>query len=347
MSITKKITINTLVLVMMLGILETASRIYLSRKDFNGLAIIEFATKVRVYMHSFKYKGNSKKGNRELKCLANAANDYTKKNVLPFYRKYEQGFNTFLKTANNIPVIILYLPSRISGDLHKQFFSNLARKNSLDFIDMSPILRNSGDIDIWSLYPEDGHLSRFGNKIIARKLSSYLLNALNKEERKIDRNIEMIKKQLTFLQASKSSIWNKHSNMVYRVYTNKNGFRTTKELKSDSKIAIVYGDSFTFGPYLANHDTFPELAQKNLIKLGAKNIQILNAGLNGSTIFHEAETLKKTVKIQPNIIILQVLDNDIEGVSYAKMRQIRPVPLSDADLFKPSIEELKILENCD
>ena len=66
---------------MMLGILETASRIYLSRKDFNGLAIIEFATKVRVYMHSFKYKGNSKKGNRELKCLANAANDYTKKNV--------------------------------------------------------------------------------------------------------------------------------------------------------------------------------------------------------------------------------------------------------------------------
>ena len=69
-------------------------------------------------------------------------------------------------------------------------------------------------------------------------------------------------------------------------------------------------------------------------------------GIAGSTIFHETETLKKTINIKPNLIILQVLDNDIFGVSYVKMRHIQPVSLTEPSLFKPSLEELEIIKNC-
>lgn len=345
MSRTKLITINTLILVLMFAIIEITFRIYLSRRDFNSLATIEFAKKVRVYLKSIQYRRTSE-GQRELRCLANAANDYSKETISPFYQKYEQGLKEFLKIANNIPVTILYLPSVEKGDLHKDFFSDLSRKYSLEFIDMSNTLRTSGKYDTWTLSPENGHLSRFGNKIIAKQLSIYLFDKFNNDERIFYRDKKNIKSHIASLKPSKSSIWNIDPRMVYRVYTNKNGFRTKDELKSDANIVIVYGDSFTFGPYLANHDTYPELANKNLLKFGAKNIQLLNAGVAGSTIFHEVETLKKTVNLKPNLIILQVLDNDIFGVSYAKMRHMQPVKISNLDLFKPSLEELKIIENC-
>ena len=156
----------------------------------------------------------------------------------------------------------------------------------------------------------------------------------------------MIKSQIASLERSKSSIWNVNPSMVYRVYTNKNGFRSKDEIVSDSDLIIVYGDSFTFGPYLPNHDTYTALANKNLAMLGKKNIQILNAGIAGTTIYHQTETLKNTIKLEPHLIILQVLDNDIFGVSYPKMLQIQPVPISDTNLLKPSSEELKIIENC-
>ena len=330
----------------MLTLIETGARIFLSRRDFNGLATIELATKIRVYLQSRKYRNTNKQENKELNCLANAASDYSKKNVMPFYKKYEEGFNQFLATANKIPVTILYIPSLQKKDLHKKFFSNLAEKNSLDFIDMSPTLRSSGKYDTWTLSPENGHLSRFGNKIIATKLSNYIFNKFKNNKRQFGRNEKIIKSELASLKPSKSSIWNIDPRMVYRAYTNKNGFRTNEEIKMDANIAIVYGDSFTFGPYLPNHDTFTELANKNLNKLGMKNVQILNAGIAGSTIFHETETLKKTINIKPNLIILQVLDNDIFGVSYVKMRHIQPVSINDPTLFKPSLEELEIIKNC-
>ena len=331
---------------MMLVLAEITARVFLTRRDFNGLATIEFATKIRVYLNSIKYRGNNK-GNRELICLAKAANDYPRKNISPFYQKYEQGFKKFLKTANNIPVTILYLPSSEKRDLHKQFFSDLSRKYSLEFIDMSNTLRTSGEFETWTLKPENGHLSRFGNRIIANQLSGYILDKYSNDEKIFSRNKKIIKSQIASLKPSKSSIWNIDPRMVYRVYTNKNGFRTKNEIKSDGYIVTVYGDSFTFGPYLANHDTYTEITNKNLFKLGEKNIQILNAGIAGSTIFHQIETLKKTVGLKPNLIILQVLDNDIYEVSYAKMRHTQPVMISDSNLLKPSVEEIKILENCD
>ena len=71
----------------MFAIIEITARVYLSRRDFNGLATIEFATKVRVYLNSLQYRGKTK-GRRELKCLGNAAFDNSRENVSPFYQKY-------------------------------------------------------------------------------------------------------------------------------------------------------------------------------------------------------------------------------------------------------------------
>ena len=50
--------------------------------------------------------------------------------------------------------------------------------------------------------------------------------------------------------------------MPYRIYKNNNGFPNKENIRKDANQIIVYGDSFTFGTYLTNNDTFTSLSNK-------------------------------------------------------------------------------------
>ena len=137
--------------------------------------------------------------------------------------------------------------------------------------------------------------------------------------------------------------------MVYKVVTNSVGFRSNYE-PDNSLTVIGYGDSYTFGPYLPNQHTWPDLLQ-NLLRKELKNKGlkplVFNAGVAGSTIFHELEVLKGTHKLNPDLIILQVLDNDIFGVSVAKMRQMYPVNIKNPkNLFIEMNAEKQAYKQC-
>jgi lysophospholipase L1-like esterase len=101
--------------------------------------------------------------------------------------------------------------------------------------------------------------------------------------------------------------------MPYRVITNSQGLRKKADVifpKSNEKTRILFiGDSFTFGPYLDNHDGYPQLVEQK-----TENIEAINAGIAGYTVCDEYSYFADRGKyIEPDIVVLQVVDNDLYG----------------------------------
>jgi lysophospholipase L1-like esterase len=115
----------------------------------------------------------------------------------------------------------------------------------------------------------------------------------------------------------------------YLIKTNSLGLRNNKKTNltpDKNKLRILaIGDSFTFGPYVSNQETWPTYLEKSF----GKNTEVLNAGIAGYSIKEELAYLKeKGVKLKPNLIILQVLANDITDLEKNKSRKVRESALS-------------------
>ena len=343
----KIIFINFFIFLLFIIFIEVSLRLFLSRRNFPKLAIFEFTEKVKTYIDVNQFGGTKTITNLpEYKCFIKSYNNKNKYLNEILYGKYENGFKEFLEISKNSKVILLYLPSD-EEDLHKSFFNKIANKYSVEFFDLSKDIRNSSEFNVWSLHPQNGHLSRFANQIIAKKISLKTAQIFKKREVKVKQKNIDLKQINSTLMANKSNIWNIIPSMPYRVYTNKNGFRNQENIRKDANHIIVYGDSFTFGPYLPNHDTYTSLSNKYSDELFPNlKLQFLNAGIAGTTIFHQIEILKSTIKLNPELIFLQVLDNDISGVFYLSMRRMSPVKIYDEKLFKPSNQERDFISQC-
>jgi hypothetical protein len=115
------------------------------------------------------------------------------------------------------------------------------------------------------------------------------------------------------LKQNYNSIWTIDPEMPYRVITNSQGLRKKADVifpKSNEKTRILFiGDSFTFGPYLDNHDGYPQLVEQK-----TENIEAINAGIAGYTVCDEYSYFADRGKyIEPDIVVLQVVDNDLYG----------------------------------
>lgn len=99
----------------------------------------------------------------------------------------------------------------------------------------------------------------------------------------------------------------------YNVVTNSLGFRSNEEPRPGHKQIVVLGDSQTFGPYLANDDTWPQWVQSELRRSGALGpVQIQNGAVSGYTISDELAWLReKGIVLKPDLIVLGVFENDI------------------------------------
>jgi lysophospholipase L1-like esterase len=100
----------------------------------------------------------------------------------------------------------------------------------------------------------------------------------------------------------------------YNVVTNSLGFRSYEEPKPGHKQIVVLGDSQTFGPYLANDDTWPQWVQAELRRSGALGpLQVHNGAVSGYTIADQLAWLRdKGVALKPDLIVLGVFENDIQ-----------------------------------
>jgi lysophospholipase L1-like esterase len=103
----------------------------------------------------------------------------------------------------------------------------------------------------------------------------------------------------------------------YHVQTNSVGLRNVEEPAADAFRILALGDSQTFGPYLANEDTWPAWTENHLRqRLGqARPLQVFNAGIAGYTIADELAFLKdKGIAFAPRLVLLAVFENDLSDL---------------------------------
>lgn len=239
-----------------------------------------------------------------------------------FKKRYEVEFRKLVKACQKArtKLIILYIPSKCS-DSNKlrsenscsNFYQYLSNKYRIHCLDLTPGLQKF-NCDDFTLLPENGHFSRYGNKIIAERLNIFLRKYHSyRNPLKRSNHISVYGD----LVPSAKDIWKIDIRMPYMVVTNREGFRNNKDLavhKNEQRVLIL-GDSYTFGPYLPNHDTYPALLQKINPEL-----EVINAGIAGYTITDETSLfIERAQYVAPDITVLQVSDNDLYGLFYFKM----------------------------
>jgi len=91
------------------------------------------------------------------------------------HSRIEKNLYNILTTAGKIQskLVVLYLPSDIENDKNRLFFEDVCRQYGIDFLDVIPILSEYGQ-DYYKLLPENDHLSRFGNKIVAEAIGQFI-----------------------------------------------------------------------------------------------------------------------------------------------------------------------------
>ncbi len=124
---------------------------------------------------------------------------------------------------------------------------------------------------------------------------------------------------------NQDGIWTIWPHRPYHVKTNSDGLRNTKELVKDDKTIriLCIGDSFTFGPYMTNEDTWPGWLGNNLGQRlhPETEVEVLNAGISGYTISDELAYLKeKGLALKPDLIVLMFYPNDIYDLRRDKRR---------------------------
>lgn len=118
------------------------------------------------------------------------------------------------------------------------------------------------------------------------------------------------------------------ANHPYFIQTNSLGLRDTDEVSliPNKKRILAIGDSMTFGPYVANEETWPAYLEEKF----ENNIEVLNAGIPAYSIIEETAYLKeKGHLLQSDLIILQFYVNDISDVSKNKTRMVRKSAFSN------------------
>jgi lysophospholipase L1-like esterase len=129
----------------------------------------------------------------------------------------------------------------------------------------------------------------------------------------------------------------------YLLQTNSAGLRNDAEIDDSAVRILAIGDSFTYGMYVHNHETFPARLEERLRELG-HNVQVLNAGVPGYTISDSLDYLReKGLALRPDLVILGEYTNDVFDF-YPPMREVmarsvlmqaaaQPVEISPVEVF--------------
>lgn len=236
-----------------------------------------------------------------------------------FMSRYTEHFAKLVQACQAIDsqLLVLYIPStdvttkdHASEPICKEFFRRLSEENDVPLIDVSASLRD----EPWervTLSPDDDHLSREGNRLVAARLAEYLIPY---GEHRCQTSYSGTPAICGDLPPGMLQPWHTTDKLPFVVQTNAQGFRSGRDVEIPKKRqrVLVLGDSYTFGVHLPNEHTFPGILQQRL-----PDVEILNAGIVGYTIVQQAELfVERAVAVAPDITILQVLDNDIYGMFF-------------------------------
>lgn len=110
----------------------------------------------------------------------------------------------------------------------------------------------------------------------------------------------------------------------YFLQTNSAGLRNMEEIDENEDVfrVLVIGDSFTYGLYVHNQETYPARLEEYLNANLRTEVQVLNAGVPGYTISDELDYLKdKGLALAPDLVVLGIYTNDIFDL-YPPVREL-------------------------
>lgn len=110
-----------------------------------------------------------------------------------------------------------------------------------------------------------------------------------------------------------------HPKLIHHVSINSLGYRGP-EITSKKNPGIVrilcLGDSGTYGHYVNDDETFAFYLQQMFIREKLP-VEVINAGVPDTTIVDQLYYLKRSVSVQPDIVILTFSENDIDDLAKA------------------------------
>lgn len=231
-------------------------------------------------------------------------------------KEFDNKFHQLLTLANSFEakLLLVYIPQtgpdsfyNCSEKPSKDYFRMLAQKYQTPFLDLSDELAKH-KYEHTTLYPGDNHLSRFGNYLVAERISAYLSEFQLVPS--IHRDPESgYPEDLGHFGAYSGSYATAHyRGAAYEVLINNIGIRGVQDLETPKKSYRVacLGDSFTFGHGVLNEHTYPHLLE-NL----RGDCEFLNFGIPGTTITSHLDILKKLDKLGLDLIILEFGDSDL------------------------------------
>ena len=84
---------------------------------------------------------------------------------------------------------------------------------------------------------------------------------------------------------------------------------------------VILGDSLTEGYGVDKTEAFPYLVQQELQKKGFPGVEVINAGVSGSTSASAVSRLRWFLRVKPDILILALGGNDgLRGLSPQQMK---------------------------
>ena len=245
-------------------------------------------------------------------------NLYDEKEVyLQFLKsEYKNNFIKFhqLSKEYKAKMLFVYVPQTKPNSFYsssemicRNFFKNIAEESNCTYLDLTSKFRNF-DYEHITLSPEDSHLCRYGNYLLAEEVYKFLCSQTsvftqnNKKPNIYPRDLGNFG---NWSGTYKKSYYNYSR---YHININNIGIRGNHDLitpKSKLRVACI-GDSFTFGHGVLNEHTYPHILG-NL----DKKFEILNFGIPGTSIVSQLEMLKNSRYLEIDHIILQVGDNDL------------------------------------
>ena len=105
--------------------------------------------------------------------------------------------------------------------------------------------------------------------------------------------------------------------LPYPVRINSLGYRGDElpidKPKGELRIFMT-GDSFIYGDFVSNEETFPAQLESNLRRT-CSNVRVINAGLRGGSIIGQAALIERGLQMDPDLVILNFFENDIEDMA--------------------------------
>lgn len=233
-----------------------------------------------------------------------------------FQKQYQESYEQLALEIRRIGarLLVVYVPPTVFhplaatvGETDSQFFRRLAEESGAEYLDMRPTFAGY-PLDQLALLPQDLHLSRFGNQVLAAAVAARLESLADVRS---DHRFDDYPALFGDLPSNTSRIW-RDANLPFEVTINSQGLRMTRDVgpRGASQRILLLGDSFTFGYNVHDSATYPEFLSATV-----PDREVINAGVPGYTIPQETSLfIERSKYTEPDIVVLQILFNDLFGL---------------------------------